>query len=222
MAINAISGRSSAYEYVADIDLADIGQGVWGGIVPSALVTLVKNLLSASKDWKHKNNAAAHKLATKLSTITMDAMCDIWEKRKSKLQERAKTIPTRSQTCAEQARELASQGLLTGGGGTGTMTHEEFALLPKRHRMNKVAKALCTLNNLNHKTDRVAYLPAIGQEVRTYLLDEAGTLHTGSGTVTSYNQTELKPYQITTDGHGRYTINTNLKELHRNYLELDT
>ena len=45
------------------------------------------------------------------------------------------------------------------------------------------------------------------------------TQEAGSGTVTSYKPTELKPYQITTDGHGSYTINKNLKQLHRN-LEL--
>ena len=72
----------------------------------------------------------------------------------------------------QQAKALAEQGMLPAIGGEGTMTFAEFLTLPKPHQMNEIKKVLRTMHGFTRKKDTVVYLPQVGQNVRSYTLQE--------------------------------------------------
>ena len=167
---------SNALDYTYGIDLRTIHANAWGGIIPSELTKLVRELLTSSDHSHTKNGALASKIVGQMNGLASSAICEIWEMRKIKLNDNAAT-PKRNalQTCQEQAKALADQNKLPGPGGTGTMTYLDFLGMPPKHQKNKMSKVLRELNGMTNPRDVVHYLPTIGQNVRSYVPKNDGT-----------------------------------------------
>ena len=106
---------SNALDYTHDINLRTIHANAWGGIIPSELTKLVRELLTSS-DYSHmKNGSLASKIVGQMNGLASLAVCEIWEMRKTKLNDKT-SVPNRNtlQTCQEQANALADQNKLPG------------------------------------------------------------------------------------------------------------
>lgn len=128
--------------------------------------------------------------------LTTSAICDTWQK--IKLVRGTKppsgNRPNR-QTYMQQAKALADQGVLPAIGGGGTMTFAEFLTLPKPHQMNTIKKVLRTMHGLKNKKDNVEYLPQVGQNARSYTLENNKCI-SQCGVIKAYTGNPDSPYKV--------------------------
>jgi len=149
-----------------------------------------------------------------MNGLASSAVCEIWEMRKTKLNDRT-TVPKRStlQTCQEQAKALADQNKLPGPGGTGTMTYLDFLGMPPKHQKNKMSKVLRELNGMTNPRDVVHYLPTIGQNVRSYVLKNDGTCDLQEGVVRSYSGNTTAPYVVENKNDSTVNVRCSLTDI---------
>ena len=201
-------------EYTEGVNLHEIHTCAWNGIIPRELVKLVQKLVSNSKHWAPKNGSTTNSIVGRINGLTNRAMCSVWEKRKEKLEdENTTSAKSKPQSILDQAKALASAGLLPGIGGVGKMTYSEFEALPKRQRSNKIQKVLRDMNNIKDKLVKVQRLPIIGDRVRSYVLNAEGDCEKQEGKLTGYTGQPKSPYQVASVDSPGLTATLSLADL---------
>lgn len=164
-----------AKDTVADIDVTHFKQCAWAGVISSTQVTMVKRFLAgpgADADQLRKQSKKANRIMGLINGHFSQAVHDVWELRKEKLQVPAQ-CKNKKQTIMEIATSLAATGMLPGPGGSGQMSITEFAELHSARQRNKITNIVKQVMGKAFTCVEDFQTINIGDIIRTYKLNKA-------------------------------------------------